>query len=122
MEKHYCYYRKFTYDKINNLEEQNELNIEFLNALIKDREENADTLEKPSMQGVKNSVIDKYTDQAHFIYELLQNADDTKATYARFKLYHDKLVFAHNGKRHFGCLNVILYKSISFWVCNFLII
>lgn len=102
MEKHYCYYRKFTYDKINNLEEQKELNIEFLNALIKDREESADTLEKPSMKGVKSSVIDKYTDQAHFIYELLQNADDTKATYARFKLYHDKLVFAHNGERHFS--------------------
>lgn len=91
-----------TCDKINNLEEQRELNIEFLNALIKDREESADTLEKPSMKGVKSSVIDKYTDQAHFIYELLQNADDTKATYAKFKLYHDKLVFAHNGERHFS--------------------
>ena len=78
------------------------MNIEFLNALIKDREESAATLEKPSMKGVKSSVIDKYTDQAHFIYELLQNADDTKATYARFKLYHDKLVFAHNGERHFS--------------------
>lgn len=78
------------------------MNIEFLNALIKDREESADTLEKPSMKGVKSSVIDKYTDQAHFIYELLQNADDTNATYVRFKLYHDKLVFAHNGKRHFS--------------------
>lgn len=78
------------------------MNIEFLNALIKDREESADTFEKPSMQGVKDSVIDKYTEQAHFIYELLQNADDTKATYARFKLYHDKLVFAHNGERHFS--------------------
>ncbi|MDE7418471.1 MAG: AAA family ATPase [Lachnospiraceae bacterium] len=78
------------------------MNKEFLNALIKDRKESADTLEKPSMKGVKSSVIDKYTDQAHFIYELLQNADDTKATYARFKLYHDKLVFAHNGERHFS--------------------
>lgn len=78
------------------------MNIEFLNALIKDREESADTLEKPSMKGVKSSVIDKYTDQAHFIYELLQNADDTNATYVHFKLYHDKLVFAHNGKRHFS--------------------
>lgn len=78
------------------------MNIDFFNALVQDRKESADMLEKPSMKGVKSSVIDKYTDQAHFIYELLQNADDTKATYARFKLYHDKLVFAHNGERHFS--------------------
>lgn len=81
---------------------QNVMNKEFLNALIKDREESADMLEKPSMKGIKSSVVDKYTEQAHFIYELLQNADDTKALYARFKLYHDKLVFAHNGERHFS--------------------
>lgn len=78
------------------------MNKKFLNALIKDREESANMLEKPSMKGVKSSVVDKYTDHAHFIYELLQNADDTKATYAQFKLYHDKLVFAHNGERHFS--------------------
>ena len=78
------------------------MNKEFLNALIKDREESANMLEKPSMKGIKSSVVDKYTEQAHFIYELLQNADDTKALHARFKLYHDKLVFAHNGERHFS--------------------
>lgn len=78
------------------------MNIKYFNVLVQDRRESADMLEKPSMKGVKSSVIDKYTDQAHFIYELLQNADDAKATYARFKLYHDKLVFAHNGKRHFS--------------------
>lgn len=78
------------------------MNMEYFNALVQDRKEIADMLEKPSMKGVKSSVIDKYSAQAHFIYELLQNADDTKATYARFKLYHDKLVFAHNGERHFS--------------------
>ena len=78
------------------------MNNDYFNALVRDRKESADTLEKPSMKGVKSSVIDKYTDQAHFIYELLQNADDTKATYARFKLYSNKLVFAHNGERRFS--------------------
>ena len=32
------------------------------------------------MKGIKSSVIEKYSDQAHFIYELLQNADDAGAT------------------------------------------
>ncbi|HQD10952.1 MAG TPA: hypothetical protein PLQ65_14880, partial [Flavihumibacter sp.] len=31
-----------------------------------------------------NSVIEKYSDQAHFIYELLQNANDAKATKSSF--------------------------------------
>ena len=52
--------------------------------------------------GVKESVVEKYSDQAHFIYELLQNADDAKATSARFELFADKLIFAHNGTRRFS--------------------
>ena len=71
-------------------------------ALTKDRTDSAKTLEKPSMRGVKNSVVEKYSDQAHFIYELLQNADDALATSARFNLEHDRLIFAHNGTRHFS--------------------
>lgn len=39
------------------------MNKEFLNALIKDREESANMLEKPSMKGIKSSVVDKYTDK-----------------------------------------------------------
>ena len=37
-------------------------------------------LNKRAMRGVWRSVIDKYPDTAHFIYELLQNADDARAT------------------------------------------
>jgi len=44
--------------------------------LNKDREDTAKALEKPSTRNYTKSVTDKYTDQAHFIYELLQNADD----------------------------------------------
>ncbi len=80
----------------------NEQEKEFFEALSKDRSEIADVLEKRAVRGYKDSVVDKYTDQAHFIYELLQNADDALATNARFILEKDKLVFAHNGKRHFS--------------------
>lgn len=74
----------------------------YFSALSKDRSESADMLEKPSMRGIKNSVVEKYSDQAHFIYELLQNADDAKATIARFILESNRLIFAHNGTRHFS--------------------
>ncbi len=70
-------------------------------ALTKDRLDSASTLEKPSMRGVQRSVVDKYSDQAHFVYELLQNADDVKATEARFELKENGLVFKHNGTTHF---------------------
>jgi len=78
---------------------------QWFDALIKDRMENADTLEKPSMRGVQRSVVDKYSDQAHFIYELLQNADDVKATTAKFRLEESGLYFTHNGSVRFTVSN-----------------
>ena len=54
-------------------------------------------LNKRAMRGVWKSVIDKYPDTAHFIYELLQNADDAKATDVTILLGQDALVFKHNG-------------------------
>lgn len=74
----------------------------FFDKLAEKRRNLANSFDDPAATGVWSSVIDKYSDQAHFVYELLQNADDTKATYARFKLYHDRLVFAHNGTRRFS--------------------
>lgn len=74
----------------------------WFNALAKDRAESANTLEKPSMRGVQRSVVDKYSDQAHFIYELLQNADDVRATSAHFRLERGGLYFTHNGSIHFS--------------------
>jgi hypothetical protein len=44
---------------------------------------------------------DFYPDEAHFIYELLQNAEDAGATEVLFELYPDRCVFEHNGTRHF---------------------
>ncbi len=65
----------------------------------------ADALEDPAASGVKNSVVEKYSDQAHFIYELLQNADDVKATSASFRLERDGLFFMHNGSVRFTVSN-----------------
>lgn len=86
----------------------------YFSALSKDRAESADMLEKPSMRGIKNSVVEKYSDQAHFIYELLQNADDAKATSARFILEPNRLIFIHNGTRHFSVSDPAREEEDSF--------
>lgn len=55
--------------------------------------------------GVMRSVIDKYTESAHFVYELLQNADDALATKAEFRLSKEGLYFIHNGSIRFSISN-----------------
>src|SRR5437870_9470778 len=49
-------------------------------------------------KGIRHSTVEKYPDPVHFVYELLQNAEDQCATEAKFVLSADKLVFLHNGK------------------------
>ncbi|CAJ3822292.1 Uncharacterised protein [Burkholderia pseudomallei] len=44
---------------------------------------------------------DFYPDEAHFVYELLQNAEDAGATEASFELTRHGCAFVHNGTRHF---------------------
>ena len=79
--------------------------------LTRDRTDNANTLDKPSMQGAKDNAVEKYSDQAHFIYELLQNADDAGATHAEFILESNRLIFSHNGTRHFSISDPATEKS-----------
>ena len=45
---------------------------------------------------------DFYPDQAHFVFELLQNAEDAEATEAKFTLVEDGCWFEHNGTRQFS--------------------
>lgn len=69
--------------------------------LTQDREDSVRLLNKPSMRGIRASIVEKYTEKAHFVYELLQNADDVAATAVRFILRKDGLYFLHNGTAHF---------------------
>lgn len=48
-------------------------------------------------KGIRQSTVEKYPDETHFVYELLQNAEDQEATAAIFELYYDRLVFRHRG-------------------------
>ena len=68
----------------------------------KDREEDAKVFNKPAHRGYMQGIIAKYSGLGHFVYELLQNADDAHATEASFDLYDDRLIFRHNGSVHFS--------------------
>ena len=61
-----------------------------------DREDLARVLKKHS--GIRRMVEDLYPDTAHFIYELLQNAEDTGASRCEFDLSEDGLLFEHDGR------------------------
>ena len=43
-------------------------------------------------------IINQYSDRTHFIYEILQNAEDAGATRIQFHLEKEKLVIEHDGR------------------------
>ncbi len=45
----------------------------------------------------ENLLAGHYSESNHFVYELLQNAEDEHATKVVFEYYKDRLVFYHNG-------------------------
>ena len=59
-------------------------------------------IEKQDNEGMLRRAMERmiqlYTDKAHFVYELLQNAEDAGATNIRFQQYEDKLVVSHDGQ------------------------
>ena len=63
--------------------------------------------------GIKRLLTDLYPDNAHFIYELLQNAEDARATEVRFILKEDSVEFEHNGDRLFSFADVESITSIG---------
>lgn len=52
----------------------NETEKIFFDKLHSNRLRIADALNEPSVEGVWKGIVDKYSDEAHFVYELLQNA------------------------------------------------
>ena len=50
-------------------------------------------------QGFKQDLTeDRYIEPCHFIYELIQNADDQKASKIHFQINNEEIVISHNGK------------------------
>lgn len=63
--------------------------------------------------GLKTLLSQFYPDKNHFIYELLQNAEDAGASSVRFEVLPDKLIFAHNGTEPFSIKHIDAITNIS---------
>lgn len=63
--------------------------------------------------GIRRLLTDLYPDKAHFLYELLQNAEDAGATRVEFRLEDNALIFVHDGKRLFNLKDVESITSIA---------
>lgn len=70
---------------------------EWFDKLTAKRTQLAHQLKDPAAAGFWHSVVDKYSDEAHFINELLQNSDDALATVVNIRLYPDRIEYSHNG-------------------------
>lgn len=64
--------------------------------LIKNRKEFVDAQIKNGFD-LTTVLVGLYSDASHFVYEILQNAEDAKATEITFDLQPDKLIIKHNG-------------------------
>lgn len=74
-------------------------------ALTAKRLNTVETLKENGLNTFINHIIGTYHEPAHFIYELLQNADDAKATKVRLELKPNGVLFTHNGKVSFSVTN-----------------
>lgn len=69
-----------------------------MNIIEKIYSQNEAFVKNENFVGVKKIITDNYSDDVHFVYELLQNADDVSATEIMFELKKDRLLVTHNGK------------------------
>lgn len=73
------------------------MNQKTLNYLISKREKWVQSSKENNFD-FDSILAGLYNDPSHFIYEILQNAEDAGATEINFKLSRDKLEIKHNGK------------------------
>jgi hypothetical protein len=78
--------------------------------LSEKRQRLLDSIEENEAQGLLTQLTEIYPDEAHFIFELLQNAEDAEASECEFYLHANGLRFRHNGRIHF---NIDHIKSIT---------
>lgn len=64
-------------------------------------------------EGINRLLTELYPYNAHFIYELLQNAEDPGASAVRFTLTDSQVAFEHDGQRLFDLADVESITSIG---------
>lgn len=84
----------------------------FLDELIEKRRKLIEALDANKGEVNLDIFEDFYPDRAHFVYELLQNAEDAGATQITFTLMQDRLVCEHDGHRTFTQADVTAITGI----------
>lgn len=64
-------------------------------------------------KGFKDTLTKLYTKSGHFIFELIQNAEDCDAEEIIFDLKKDELIFQHDGKKLFTLENVDAITNVG---------
>lgn len=80
--------------------------IELFEKLRLNRTHDVETFKKRAHRQYMDGIINKYSESAHFIYELLQNADDSEATKVEIIVADSYMIFKHNGKQRFTLTDV----------------
>lgn len=75
----------------------------FLDEVHAKRQKLAAVLVDEDYSGIRAIVEELYPDRAHFLFELLQNAEDAGATEVSFDLRSDTLIFRHDGRPFDEC-------------------
>ena len=70
-------------------------------------------IDKKSGDDYTGILTNIYKEPTHFIYELLQNADDAKATNVKFVLSRDKIEFFHDGSKEFSLSDIISITGVG---------
>ena len=73
--------------------------------LVKKRTELVKLL-KVNKADIESILVGLYNDPSHFIYEILQNAEDVNAKSVSFELFENRLDIYHNGRRDFNFKDV----------------
>lgn len=80
--------------------------------IVQQQKKVVNAIKESNLNGMWDILADLYNDPSHFIYEILQNAEDTSAEYVRFELYKDKIDIYHNG-RNFNIADIVSITGIG---------
>ena len=83
------------------------------NELNLDRNDLVRVLDKNKLPNILSVLTQIYPDEAHFVYELLQNAEDAEATKVTYFLNQTGLIFQHNGRKKFTYENIEAITSVN---------
>jgi predicted restriction endonuclease len=87
--------------------------MNFIEELAEEAKGIVAALQNDRFKGIKKILTDIYHDDAHFIYELLQNAEDAQATKINFILDANGLKISHDGNRQFTKQDIVSINSIA---------